>query len=84
MPITKCGIITEDYEFNSESIVELTLNDLKKLEKDVQTHKLPKTDGFFFGESINDDETKEKDLKFIRNAKQIINNGYKVFYKSWW
>jgi hypothetical protein len=62
--------------------VELTSEDLDRLEKDVLENRLPHTDGFFFGESrpgIN-----EKDLEFIKLAREAIAEGERVFYDSWW
>lgn len=56
--------------------------DLDRLEKDVKRKKLPKTTGFFFGESTSDD--RETDLKFIREAREHLKNGYSVFYFSWY
>jgi hypothetical protein len=62
--------------------VEITLDDLKRLKKDVENDMLPHTEGFFFGESSPED--KERDLKFIKKAKKAIKDGYEVYYTSWW
>lgn len=63
--------------------VELSLEDLEGLEKDLTEEKLPDTVGFFFG---NDSDTfyKEKDLQFVEAARQAIEDGSQVFYDSWW
>ena len=45
---------------------------------------LPHTSGFFFGESDTDDEAIKADLKFIKDAKEAIFSGDRVFYDSWW
>lgn len=74
----------DNYEFNCSEYVELTLQDLKNLEYDIQNNKLPKTEGFFFGESYNDKETIDKDLQFIIDAKREISKGLRVYYTSWW
>jgi hypothetical protein len=69
-------------EFNCVD-VELTLEDLDELEAAINGTSLPITGGFFFGEN-SDDYYKDKDLQFIEQARQEINDGYKVVYSSWW
>ena len=63
--------------------IELTMEDIEKLEKDILYGGLPGTSGFFFGET-SDDYYKQQDLKFVMDAKQEIIAGNKVFYSSWW
>ena len=63
--------------------LELTWQDLDRLEKDIILNNLPSTSGFFFG----DDSTKfykQQDLKFIKEAKAELFLGLKVFYNSSW
>lgn len=74
----------EYYEFNCEQCVELTLQVLDYLEHDIKNNKLPKTTGCFFGESFNDDETIDKDMGFIEDARKNIAKELKVYYTSWW
>ena len=69
-------------EFNCVD-VELTLEDLEQLEAAIERAELPETQGFFFGFN-SDDEYKENDQEFIREARQFIADGYKVVYTSWW
>lgn len=64
------------------SPVELTSEDLDKLEEVIKGNGLPHTEGFFFGSS--DDEVNPKDLEFIKLARQAIQEGERVFYDSWW
>jgi hypothetical protein len=64
------------------SPVELTLDDLYILEADIKYAKLPETEGFFFGKSYGDES--EDDLKFIKAARQAIEEGDRVFYDAWW
>ena len=77
--------------------VELTLEDLDKLEADINEKVLPETGGFFFGDdsfSWEDDDGKpfegnnyyhkETDLQFIEDARKAIQQGKKVYYNSWW
>ena len=62
--------------------VQLTNEDLNALEKVVKRNALPPTQGFFFGESSPED--KEGDLQFIQEARRAIDDGFDVFYTSWW
>ena len=66
---------------------ELDLEDVEKLEKDVEANNLTEshqdTTGFFFGNN-SDEEYKFDDLKFCRNARAAIKNGLTVCYNSWW
>jgi hypothetical protein len=62
--------------------LQLTLEDLDKLEANIQAKKLPDTEGFFFGES--DGSECEDDLMFIAKAREAISQGKTVFYDSWW
>jgi len=71
----------KDGDFNCSNL-ELTSEDIDKLEADVNSNSLPPTQGCFFGESI--DEDKEDDLKFISKAREAFANGEAVYYSSWW
>lgn len=68
--------------------IELTEEDLKKLEEDIRGRKLEPTDGFFFGGTDYTDEDwdwhEKDDLQFIADARQEIADGGRVFYDSWW
>ena len=68
-------------DFNLVPVV-LTGGDLDAFEKAVNGNELPETTGFFFGQSHPDD--KATDLQFIKDARQAIEDGYTVFYTSWW
>lgn len=72
-----------DGDFNCNP-VELTSEDLDRLEEDIRNGGLPYTSGFFFGESQGDDEETNEDLAFVANARQAIAEGDRVFYDSWW
>jgi hypothetical protein len=63
--------------------LELTKEDLNNLEEAILSEELPLTTGFFFGQN-SDNEYREKDLEFIENAREAIDNGLKVEYDSWW
>lgn len=62
--------------------VQLTRMDLEKLKHDINDKDLPETQGFFFGKSFGDE--KEDDLEFIESALEAIEQGYTVYYTSWW
>lgn len=66
--------------FNGDLVV-LTLKDLDRLEEDILRKNLPKTSGFFFGES---GEISLKDLEFVLEARKAIQEGDTVFYDSSW
>ena len=71
-----------DREFNCNK-VELTLDDIDQLEKDIKNDDLPSTSGFFFG-SDNTEYYKDQGLEFCKNCRDAIGNGCRVFYDSWW
>ncbi len=63
--------------------LELTFDDIVKLEEDIKNGNLPATSGFFFG-SNSDDYYKAQDLDFVYEAKSRLFLGQKVFYNSSW
>lgn len=73
----------KDEQFNCNTL-RLTLEDLDVLENDIRSHNLPETTGFFFGNNPPDEEAILGDLEFIDKARNYINDGYAVFYSSWW
>lgn len=64
--------------------VRLDEDDLFELEQDVRRKQLPETTGFFFGNNPQDAESISRDLEFIAKARTAINEGYVVYYDSWW
>ena len=72
----------ESPEFNCVN-VQLTWEDLEKLEQDIKEGLLPETCGFFFGNN-SDEEYKEETLEFVENGLNSIKDGYDVYYSSWW
>lgn len=74
-------------EFNCQE-VELTEEDLDRLESDINDKALPRTEGFFFGDDSyswpEQKEIQEYDLAFIKEARQYLRDGYKIYYSSWW
>jgi len=73
---------SDDPMFNGVEL-ELTWEDLDKLEKDITNGGLPHTTGFFFGDN-SDDYYRPQDLEFIRRARADLFSGLKVFYNSSW
>ena len=71
-----------DPMFNGVEI-ELTWEDLDRLEEDIKNGHLPSTRGFFFGDD-SDEYYREQDLEFVRKARAEIFTGLKVFYNSSW
>ena len=69
-------------DFNGIEL-ELTWEDIENLEQAILNKKLPYTQGFFFG-NPSDDEYREQDLKFCRDARADLFLGLKVFYNSSW
>ena len=73
---------TEVTSFNGIE-VELTWEDLERLELDIISGGLPETTGFFFGEDSTEFYYND-DLEFVKNAKAEIFIGLRVFYNSSW
>ena len=83
-------------DFNCVEL-EITLSDLEQLEAHVSNKTMPETGGVFVGDDSFDWENedgkpyegnnyfhKETDLEFIREAREAITDGQKVYYNSWW
>lgn len=70
-------------EFNCTPI-RLTIEDLEQLEDDILNYNLPHTEGFFFGHNPPDEDSIKDDLQFIKKARACIEEGYDVYYDSWW
>lgn len=62
--------------------VELNTDDLLELREAITTDSLPNTAGFFFGQT--DGTEREDDLEFVDTALKAINEGYTIYYSSWW
>lgn len=73
------GLYGDDINCKKVWVDEVTL---RNLEEDVLNDNLPHGEGFFWGQSSADD--KEKDLAFIKEARQALKDGYCVFYTSWY
>jgi len=69
-------------DFNGDEL-ELTFEDLDRLEYVVKHKELPGTSGFFFGND-SDDYYQAQDLEFIRTARSELTQGMRVFYNSSW
>lgn len=75
-----------DCEFNGVEL-ELTLEDIDELEKDVANNRLDggygTTTGFFFGEN-SDKVYHFDDLEFCRKARVALKHNMPVYYNSSW
>jgi hypothetical protein len=71
-----------DAMFNGVEL-ELTWEDLDRLEHAVSMQMLPPTQGFFFGDG-SDKHYQAQDLKFIQDARTELFMGLRVFYNSSW
>ena len=66
-------------------MIELTPEDVDRLDEAVANDTLPETQGFFFGsDSQGDDYKKQDTLHFINQARDAFAAGLKVFYSSNW
>lgn len=70
-------------DFNGDPVV-LTKEDLDNLASSIIDEELPDTEGFFFGQSYNNEEERQDDLDFVKKAHRAIEEGYTVYYDSWW
>lgn len=70
-----------DDRFNCANL-QLTPEDIDRLEAAIRANALPETEGFFFG--ISDGSEIEDDLQFVVNAREAVAAGLAVFYRSWW
>lgn len=61
----------------------LAAEDLDALESAITNRELPLTTGFFFGAEA-DEDYREQDLQFIKDARSAISGGEEVSYDSWW
>jgi len=59
--------------------LRLTMADLNILELDIKADTMPSSSPFPY-----DEETKQADLAVIASARETINDGYAVYYDSWW
>jgi hypothetical protein len=69
-------------DFNGDEL-ELTWEDIDRLEDAIKNNELPGTSGFFFGDNA-DEYYQDDDLAFVRNARAELFLGLKVFYNSSW
>tara|TARA_R100001244_G_scaffold117281_1_gene87264 strand:- start:545 stop:925 length:381 start_codon:yes stop_codon:yes gene_type:complete len=78
---------TEEFNFVP---IDLTLDDIITLEETIKCGNLPETEGFFFGQDSYSDMNHyfefvyEKDKQFCQSAKQLMREGWQIFYNSWW
>jgi hypothetical protein len=73
----------DEFEMFNGIELELTWDDVDRLERDIKAGNLPSTQGFFFGND-SDDYYREQDLEFCKNAKADLFLCQRVFYNSSW
>lgn len=66
--------------------VELDNNDIDFIEAAIKNGTIDKMDapGYFFGNQEYNDERRAYDIEFVLKARQVIKDGYKVYYYPWW
>ena len=72
----------ESDTFNNVEL-ELTREDIDRLEQCILENRLPVTRGFFFGDDSGV-YYREQDLEFIKQARANLFLGLRVFYNSSW
>ncbi|MDK1389417.1 phosphoglycerate kinase [Sinorhizobium sp. 7-81] len=68
-------------DFNCVNL-QLSAEDLDRLEVAIRNRRLPHTEGFFFG--VSDGSELDDDLAFIAKAREAVAAGLVVFYTAWW
>ncbi len=71
----------KEADFNLTGVI-LSIDDLALLETQIECGVLPGTSGFFFGES--DGSERDDDLLFIEKARNLLSDGWTLYYTSWW
>jgi hypothetical protein len=65
--------------------LRLTKEDLLELIEDAKAHKLQSASGFFWGGPYSyNDEIANQDIEFAHKALVKIDQGFAVYYDSWW
>ena len=64
--------------------VELTGDDLIRLQRDALNDVLKPTDGFFFGAQTIYPEDRATIFEFVSKGLAALSFGDRVFYNSWW
>ena len=77
------GIVDNVDDFNCVDL-PLTKDEIKTIISAIELNLLPKTNGFFFGESYGDDAEKQRDLLIFDEAISYANMGWKIVYRCWW
>lgn len=65
--------------------LRLTKEDLLELIEDAKAHKLECASGFFWGGPYDyNEEIANEDIEFAHKALSKIDQGFAVYYDSWW
>lgn len=65
--------------------LRLTVDDLQNLIEDAKVHNLQSASGFFWGGPYDyNEEIANQDIEFAHKALAKIDQGFAVYYDSWW
>lgn len=64
--------------------LQLTYDDLMRLQRDALNDKLTPTPGFFFGDLTIHSEDRASIFEFVGKSLAALSFGDRVFYDSWW
>ena len=65
--------------------VRLEMEDIDELEADAKAKALYPVEGFFFGpQDPFSDEDRDEVLAFCTKAREALNDGFALYYDSWW
>lgn len=69
--------------FNCKDI-QLFVDDIFQLQRDILQNKMTPSSGVFLGKMEYDKYQQSHDLEFCGKALGYLNSGYEIFYDSWW
>jgi hypothetical protein len=82
-PIDSTETVNPESDTFNNVELELTREDIDRLEQCILENRLPVTRGFFFGDDSGV-YYREQDLEFIKQARANLFLGLRVFYNSSW
>ena len=62
--------------------LKLEKSDCKDIIERSKAHNFDTAEGFFWGASVGEDD--EDTIRFMEEAIQAIDDGYTIYYDSWW
>ena len=64
--------------------VHLSRADLEKLKEDAQSGNIQYIGGLFWGSANHEEDVVKGCVDFAEEALQYVEQGYKIYYSSWW